>query len=239
MAEYFAGGYQARIPADDYDEFAAVPGCTEAALEQAVHDAVENGAVWLVAGPASVWREPIPHGALDSSAELRPPPKAVAAQELTEEALPGAWQDGKTNAAALSQAVSVGRGYTVPWPLMVQAIKDSVSGRWLALAQGSDPVGGGWDRAGSVLLERPSQLGSPQRAPASDGLFPPTRPALPPSPWTSARYRTWPRRPRTCCPPAPRPTCASAFAWKPRANWTPPSVPLWTSCWTRWRTVSR
>ena len=172
LAEYFAGGYQARIPADDYDEFAAIPGCAEAALEQAVRDAVEGGAVWLVAGPASVWREPIPHGALDSSAELRPPPKAVAAQELTEEALPGAWQDGKTNAAVLAQAVSVGRGYTVPWPLMVQAIKDSVSGRWLALAQGSDPVGGGWDRAGSVVLERPSQPGSPPSAPASGGLFP-------------------------------------------------------------------
>ena len=156
LAEYFAGGYQARIPAEDYDDFLTIPRCSEAALHQAVREAVEGGSVWLVNGPASVWREPVPEGALHDGGELRPPPEAVAAQELTEETLPGAWKDGKTNGAALTQAMSIQRGYTVPWPLMAQAIKDSVNARWLELAEGSRPLDSEWDQAGTVVLERPS-----------------------------------------------------------------------------------
>ena len=175
LAEYFAGGYDARIPAEDYDEFLAIPKCTEAALDQAVRKAVEDGVVWLVNGPASVWRMPVPEGALGDGAELRPPPKPVAAQELTEETLPGAWKDGKTNGAALTQALSMERGYTVPWPLMAQALKDSVNSQWLSLASNSASLGSTWDQAGSVVLERPS-VSAGRRGKAavgeSGGLFP-------------------------------------------------------------------
>ena len=170
LAEYFAGGYEARIPADDYDEFAVVPECSEAALDEAVRAGVEQGIVWLVSGPASVCREPVPHGALNPTAELRSPPEAVAVQELTQEKLPDAWRDGKTNGVALAQAVSMERGYTVPWPLMAQAIKDSVNHRWLNVAQDSGPLNCGWDQAGAIVLERPSVSGSGSTP--GESLFP-------------------------------------------------------------------
>ena len=174
LAEYFAGGYDARIPAEDYDEFLSIPECSEAALHQAVREAVEGGTVWLVNGPASVWGSPVPEGALDDGAELRPPPKPVAAQELTEESIPGAWTDGKTNGVALTEAVSLARGYTAPWPLVAQAIRDSVNSRWLSMASNSASLSSGWDQAGAVVLERPS-VGAGQGKTAvgeSGGLFP-------------------------------------------------------------------
>lgn len=175
LAEYFAGGYQARIPAEDYEEFMDIPGCSEAVLAQAVGEAVEQGIVWLVNGPASVWYEPVPEGVLSSAAELHPPPNPVAAQELTAESLPGAWTDGKTNAAELARALSIKRGYTVPGPLMTQAIKDSVRSRWLSMVKGSSPLDSGWDQAGAVVLERPtiSDSGDSIEQGGSGGLFSP------------------------------------------------------------------
>ena len=178
LAEYFGGDYQARVPAGDYDEYLPIPGVPEAALKQAVCEAVEQGTVWLLNGPASVWREPVPQGALDSSAELRPPPEALVAQELTAERLPGAWKDGKTNGVALTQAVSLARGVAVPWPFVAQAIMDSVKSRWLSLALNSAPLSCGWDQAGTVVLERPTGAGTEDSTPAGDpgDLFRPGAP---------------------------------------------------------------
>ena len=180
LAEYFAGGYQARIPAEDYDEFLDIPGCSEAVLAQAVGEAVEQGTVWLVNGPASVWYEPVPAGVLNSGAELRSPPKPVAVQDLTEEELPGAWKDGKTNGVALTQALSIERGYTVPWPLMTQAIRDSVRTSWLSMVKGSSSLDSGWDQAGAVVLERPPTTGSEDSGEqsGSGGLFSPDPPTV-------------------------------------------------------------
>lgn len=120
---------------------------------EAVRQAVEAGDLWLVSGPSSCWKDEIPAGVLDENAALRPPPALVPARELTAEALPGAWDEGETNGAAVERALSHERGEPVPWGLVRESISAAVNSRWLDVVAG-DPAGG-YVRAGSWRLKRP------------------------------------------------------------------------------------
>ena len=152
---YFDGGRVVQIPNDGYDEPGTIPRCSGERVRDAVERAVLRGTAWLTNGPTSVWKEPVPYGVLDASAVLHPPPEPIAPQELTEAALPGAWQDGRTNGIAVAQALSRSRGNVLPWGLVRDAIAASAASRWLHLAAGSHPVDCAYEAAGSVLLERP------------------------------------------------------------------------------------
>ena len=170
VVEYFGGGRVVRVPKEGYDERHTIPRCAEQKVREAVHRAVEQGTVWLTNGPTSVWKEPIPYGALDPDAVLRPPPEPIAAHELTEDTLPGAWQDGRTNGIALTQALSRSRGIALPWGLVRDGIAASAASRWLRLSDGSSPVGCGYEASGGLLLERPGDDPEPYRvAPPTPG----------------------------------------------------------------------
>ena len=173
MKEYFAGGRTVLAPREGYDETHVVPRCPAPAVQQAVHEAVERGTVWLTNDPASVWKEPIPYGVLNDDAVLRPPPDPIAAQELVADALPGAWRDGTTNGIALAQALSQKRGRTLPWGLVRDGIRAGVESRWLEMAGGSVAVSCGYDEAGGLRLARPAAAPGPDPAP------PPPAPAGP------------------------------------------------------------
>ena len=166
LRDYFTGGRTVRVPHEGYDETQVVPACAEPAVRDAVRQAVEQGAVWLTNGPASVWKEQIPYGVLDGAAILHPPPNPVAAQELAAEALPGAWRDGQTNGVALTQALSQSRRTTLPWGLVRDGIRAGVESRWLEIADGSAPVGCPYDQAGQLRLKRPAALVDPPPPPA-------------------------------------------------------------------------
>ena len=155
VTAYFAGGRVVRVPQEGYDEPHTIPHCSDREVREAVRQAVEHGTVWLTNGPTSVWKESIPYGALDENAVLRPPPAPIAAHDLTEEALPGAWQEGRTNGIALTQALSRNRGIALPWGLVRDAIEASAVSRWLRLSDGSGPVDCGYEASGGLLLERP------------------------------------------------------------------------------------
>ena len=159
VVEYFGGGRVVQVPKEGYDEPHAIPRCAETMVRDAVHRAVHAGTVWLTNGPTSVWKEPIPYGALDRDAVLRPAPMPLAAHELTEEALPGAWRDGRTNGIALTQALSRRRGAVLPWGLVRDGIAASAASRWLSLSDGSRPVDCGYEESGGLLLERPGKPG--------------------------------------------------------------------------------
>ena len=155
VAAYFGGGRVVRVPQDGYDEPYTIPRCSEPEVREAVSRAVEQGIVWLTYGPTSVWKEPIPYGALEPDAVLRPAPEPIAAHELTQEALPGAYKDGRVNAISLTQALSRSRGEALPWGLVRDAIENAAASRWLRLSDGSTSVNCGYEAAGGVLLERP------------------------------------------------------------------------------------
>ena len=79
----------------------------------------------------------------------------LAVDRLTKDALPEAWKDGRTNALALSAALSVQIGAPLPWSILRRAISDALAARWLVLA----PDSGSWpceaSGAAAVTLKEP------------------------------------------------------------------------------------
>ena len=157
MNSYFSGNHVVSIPREGYDDQVAIPACEEEFLRDSIEEAVREGTVWLTSGPASFWKENIPFGAIDKHATLLPRPNLIPAQELMDDVLPGAWQDGKTNGAALTQALSQVRGIAMPWGLVRDSIGLALQTRWLEAVD--TPV---WDEisfaaAGQWKLRRPER----------------------------------------------------------------------------------
>ena len=172
LRAYFAGGRTVAVPREGWDETHAVPRCPEPALLEAVHEAVEQGVVWLTSGPASVWRETIPYGLLDDAdAVLRSRPDPIPVQELVADALPGAWRDGRTNGSALVRALSQARGRALPWGLVREGIRTGVESRWLTVVEGGAPVDCGYDEAGQLRLARPEAAPAPPPPPPTGGAL--------------------------------------------------------------------
>ena len=163
---YFRGGHSVSVPREGYDDVETIPRCDETAVREAVRGAVEAGHVWLTHGPTSLWREPVPEDVLAEAARLRPRPAPVPAAELMEAALPGAWQDGNTNGADLTRALSQARHEALPWGLVRESMLNGVDTRWLEVRDG-DALGPDtpWRDAGKAVLSRPLQSVDPPPEP--------------------------------------------------------------------------
>ena len=139
VTAYFAGGYSVAIPREGYEETVFVPKCEPQRVDRAVLEGIQQGFLWLTSGPASFCREPVPDGILGASAILRRPPKPIEASDLMESAIPTAWKDGRTNALAISTALSAHQGVTLPWSTISSGIDAGTRGRWISQASDSGP----------------------------------------------------------------------------------------------------
>ncbi len=137
VTDYFAGGHTVTVPKEGYEETLVIPKCESSSVENSVSQAVERGQVWLTNGPASILGEPVPAGVLSASATLQLPPDPITVDELMAESIPDAWKDGKTNALAISTALSTKRGRTLPWPIVQSAIDAGIRARWIELTDDS------------------------------------------------------------------------------------------------------
>lgn len=171
LHDYFAGGHVVNIPKEGYEEPLTIPKCEPADIDAAVSEAVEQGMLWLISGPASLLNETVPPGVLSASASLQPPPEPIPVQELTDTALSEVWQDRKTNALALATALSNKKGMTLPWHTVKSAIEGAIRTNWLELSNDS----GDWpcDFAGArnVLLEIPQEIRHPDPPPYQSGVL--------------------------------------------------------------------
>ena len=152
---YFSGKHTVTVARDGWDEQHAIPRCDEETLQAALEGAVKAGTIWLVNGPTSCWKEDVPFAALDDKSELLPPPAMIAPQELTRDALPGAWENSTTNGAAVVRALSQHRGIAVPWGLVRDSLGEAVRSRWLETVQGDGAVAD-FERAGAWRLRLPA-----------------------------------------------------------------------------------
>ena len=159
---YFAGGRTVTVQREGYAEPFAIPACPRVAVEAAVSEAVRQGVLWLVNGPASFQGETVLPGVLTEAAELRPPLPPLAVNQLTDDAVPEAWTDGRTNVLALSAALSVQFGAPLPWSILRQVLDGAFVRGWLERTPDSGP----WpcDPAGAAAVtliapERKTGLG--------------------------------------------------------------------------------
>ncbi len=159
LVAYFSGGRIATVQREGYAETVGIPACPRAAVDAAVSEAVGQGVLWLVNGPASLQGEPVPPGILSETAQLRAPLSPLSVNRLTKDSAPEAWKDGQTSALALLTVLSVQAGVPLPWAVLRRAINDALDGQWLALAPESAPWPCPAAGAETVMLREPESSG--------------------------------------------------------------------------------
>ena len=108
-------------------------------LDKAVREAVRRGLLMARVGEATYFREPLPEGPLPDGLELLPPPEPLRGADLTPQALPEAWEDGKATLRALVDALAARRGYRLPWTLIQEAIDEALRLRLFERTADSGP----------------------------------------------------------------------------------------------------
>ena len=137
MVEYFKGGRTVVVPHEGYDEQVAIPACPREKVEAAVEQAVEQGRLCLLNGPASFQGEAVPAGVLTATAKLLAPMAPLPVERLLPNAITDAWVSGEANVLALSAALAVQESHPVPWSVLRRGIDDAIAARWLEVVPGS------------------------------------------------------------------------------------------------------
>ena len=153
VVDYFTGGHSAVVPREGYDDTVFIPKCEPSVVEETIAIAVERGIVWLINGPASIFREAVPVGLLSPSATLSPPPAPVAVTDLMEASIPDAWRDGRASALAISTSLSANQGKPLPWAIVQPAINSAIQTRWIELAPESSPLPCDFGNAHNVIVQ--------------------------------------------------------------------------------------
>jgi len=137
VMDYFNGTKVVQVDKGGFSEPVPIPKASTQVVEAAIGEAVADGKVWLLSGPASLLAEPIPAGVLTPTAKLRIPPANIAAAAILPETLPNAWKDETANALAIATALSQQAGHTLPWKTVRDVIGGSLQARFIALNEGS------------------------------------------------------------------------------------------------------
>lgn len=164
VVQFFDGKHVIKLQREGYEEAFAVPKAAREVVEQAIHEAVKAGTVWLISGPVTLFREEIPLGILSDAATLHLPPSEIIPTALLPQNLPAAWSQTITSAAALSQALSVSQGKPLPWTIVRSAIDSAIRARLLEFAAGSGQWPCDWAGSGNIRLQ------------VSEGMIPPLLP---------------------------------------------------------------
>ena len=153
VVDYFKGGHSVEVPKEGYDDTVFIPKCDPSVVEEAIAVAVERGVIWLINGPASIFREAVPVGLLGPSATLHSSPEPVAVTDLVEASIPDAWRDGKASALAISTSLSANLGKPLPWTVVQPAINSGIQTRWIELAPESSTLPCDFGNAHNVIVQ--------------------------------------------------------------------------------------
>ena len=168
VINYFAGGHSVTVPKEGYDDTVFIPKGEPSIVEEAIAAAVERGVIWLINGPASIYREAVPVGLLGSSATLSRPPEPVAVTDLMEASIPDAWRDGKVSALAIVTALSAQLGKPLPWTTVRTAIESGIQTRWIELAPDSAAWPCDFGNAQKVIVQAANTQPGPRSRQSSD-----------------------------------------------------------------------
>ncbi len=158
LLQFFDGKHVSKVQREGYEEAYAVPKASRVVVEQTIQEAVRSGVIWFISGPVSLFREEIPAGVVTDAATLNKPPADIPPTSLLPQNLPAAWNQPVTTAAALSQALSIVQGKTLPWTTVKTAIDSAIRTRLLELAADSGPWPCDWPGCANVRLQVPKEV---------------------------------------------------------------------------------
>ena len=161
LYSYFSGGHAVTVPFKtsqgiEIPRQYVIPKVEPDVLQGAVREAVEQGGLWLVSDPVSLYYEEVPDGVLKEGVELRQPPTAFPPTELTEDHLPEAWSEEATTARAIFDAIQKQRGADTPWKLVERAITAAIGMRVLETGDGISEWPVPFSAAIQVTLKEPA-----------------------------------------------------------------------------------
>lgn len=137
--DYFRGSTVVQIDRGAYKEPMHIPKASQDVVDKAICAAVENGFLWLLSGPASIFGESVPPGILNLQAKLCAPPPPISPAEIMSETLPEAWRDGVASGLSIASALSIKAGRTLPWKTVRDVLSSALNARFLELAKESNP----------------------------------------------------------------------------------------------------
>ncbi len=177
LASYFRGGHAVQVDRGGYTEPVLIPRADEAVVYAAVRAAVQQGILWLLVGPTSLYHEEVPDGVVTGAATLQAPPQLVRPQDILAPSLPEAWaSDEVTTLRAIADALAAKMGNPLPWTTVRQAAEGAFVARYLERT----PDAGAWpcDAGGAAAV----RVRVPTTAATSLQSAPPSLPARPSPP---------------------------------------------------------
>ena len=156
LKAYFAGGRVVKLAREGYEEPITIPKSDAQVVEQAAHDAVKAGTLWLTSGPTTLLMEDIPPGVLTDVATLQAPPPAISPNKILPDELAAAWTEGTTTARTVADALSDQGNKTLPWVTVRNAIDAAIHARLVERT----PESGPWvcDISGASQVKRPTSF---------------------------------------------------------------------------------
>ena len=129
--QYFSGQTMIQIQKEGYEEPLMIPGAEQEVVDAAIQEAVKQGIIWLVSGPASIYAEEIPVGLLTPDVQLYPPPTRISTMDVLPARLPAAWKGEETSALAISTALAAIYQKPLPWRMVKEALDGAFNTRYL------------------------------------------------------------------------------------------------------------
>ena len=153
----FDGKHTFTVSRGGFDEPVPIPSASREAVDEAIRAAVRDGQLWLRAEPASLLGEEIPPGLLVEGAELQAPPDPISTISLLPDALPQAWQDGRTTALSIGAALSQRAGSTLPWSTIRAVLDGAFRTRLIERVEGVGVWPCDYSGAGAVSIQLPRE----------------------------------------------------------------------------------
>ena len=139
LYNYFRGENVVQVQKEGYMEPMIIPKAAIDIVDAAIQEAVEQGILWLISGPASILSEEIPAGLIQPDAQLNPPPEHLSIMDVLPERLPEAWKGETTSVLAIAVALSSKIGKPLPWNLVQEALNGAFHAHYLERTINSKP----------------------------------------------------------------------------------------------------
>ena len=106
-------------------------------LLNALKSAIQAGLLMARRQDKAYLKEDIPDTEITDELELLAPLKPISGSELSNKALPDAWEDETSSVGKIIHALSALKGSPIPWPLIVDAVNDARDKRLFEFIEGN------------------------------------------------------------------------------------------------------
>ena len=110
---------------------------SDSVLFEAIQATVQAGSLMAYRQDRAYCNEAIPDAVLNGDLELLIPLAPISGSELTQNALPAAWEGETSSVGKIMAALAKHKGTPIPWGLVVDAVNEGLAKKLFEIAEGS------------------------------------------------------------------------------------------------------